>query len=42
MLHNEHDYPEPFTFRPERYLKEGKIDPSVKNPMEIAFGFGRR
>jgi cytochrome P450 len=42
MLHNEETYPDPFNFVPERYLKNGKIDKSVKNPMDMAFGFGRR
>jgi cytochrome P450 len=31
-------YPDPFSFRPERFIKDGKIDPDVIP----AFGFGRR
>ena len=42
MLNDERDYPEPREFRPERYLRNGKPDHSVRNPMDIAFGFGRR
>ena len=42
MLNNEQDYPEPHEFRPERYLKNGKLDSSVRDPMDIVFGFGRR
>ena len=42
MLNNEQDYPEPREFKPERFLKNGKLDSSVRDPMEIAFGFGRR
>ena len=42
MLNNEQDYPEPHEFKPERYLKDGKLDSSVKDPLDIAFGFGRR
>jgi Cytochrome P450 len=42
MLNDEQDYPEPREFRPERFLKNGKLDSSVRNPMDIAFGFGRR
>ncbi|KAH8105243.1 cytochrome P450 [Cristinia sonorae] len=43
MLHNPEDYPGPETFKPERFInKEGKIDPSVRDPTTIAFGFGRR
>ena len=39
MLNDERDYPEPHEFKPERFLKN---DSSVRDPMEIAFGFGRR
>ena len=42
MLNNEQDYPEPREFKPERFLKNGILDRSVRDPMEIAFGFGRR
>ena len=42
MLNNEQDYPEPHEFKPEHFLKNGKLDGSVRDPMEIAFGFGRR
>ncbi|KAH8103582.1 cytochrome P450 [Cristinia sonorae] len=43
MLQNEDDYPKPDLFRPERYLdKNGNIDPTVRDPGTIAFGFGRR
>ena len=42
MLNDERDYPEPNIFKPERFLKDGKLDSSVRDPMDIAFGFGRR
>jgi cytochrome P450 len=42
MLNDERDYSEPREFRPERFLKNGKLDSSVRDPMDIAFGFGRR
>jgi len=42
MLRDERDYPEPHEFRPERFLRNGKLDDSVRDPMDIAFGFGRR
>ncbi len=42
MLHDEDDYPDPMAFRPERFLKEGKLDTSVRDPSQMAFGFGRR
>jgi cytochrome P450 len=43
ILHNPEDYPEPETFKPERYLTpEGKLDPNVRDPRVACFGFGRR
>ena len=42
MLSDERDYPEPHKFKPGRFLKNGKLDRSVIDPMDIAFGFGRR
>ena len=38
MLNDERDYPEPHIFKPERFLKDGKLDSSVRDPMDIAFG----
>jgi len=35
-------YPDPETFNPDRFLKDGKIDPSVFNPEDRVFGAGRR
>ena len=29
-------------FQPERYLKDGKLNPDVRNPDCAAFGYGRR
>jgi cytochrome P450 len=42
MLKDDQVYPEPHEFKPERFLKNGKLDSSVRDPMDIAFGFGRR
>lgn len=42
ILMDEKAYPEPSIFNPERFLKNGKVDPSVRNPTIAAFGFGRR
>ena len=42
MLNDERDYPEPREFLPERFLRNGRLDESVRDPMDIAFGFGRR
>ncbi|TFK37128.1 cytochrome P450 [Crucibulum laeve] len=41
ILHDKDDYPDPFNFRPERFLKDGKLNPEVRDP-NAAFGFGRR
>ncbi|KAJ7018180.1 cytochrome P450 [Mycena alexandri] len=41
ILHDEVMYPEPYAFKPERFLLNGQINPAVKNP-DVAFGFGRR
>ncbi|KAF8182235.1 cytochrome P450 [Mycena galopus ATCC 62051] len=42
ILHDERVYPDPHTFKPERFLLlDGKLNPAVRDP-EIAFGFGRR
>jgi len=42
MLNNDADYPDPSSFKPERYLKNGQLDPNIKDPVLMAFGFGRR
>ncbi|KAF4622580.1 hypothetical protein D9613_009398 [Agrocybe pediades] len=43
MLHDERVYPDPFSFKPERFLKaDGTLDTSVKDPSHACFGFGRR
>lgn len=42
ILNEEQMYPEPSTFKPERFLKDGKLDPLVRNPSTAIFGYGRR
>ncbi|KAF4567146.1 hypothetical protein EYR36_010763 [Pleurotus pulmonarius] len=42
MLHDETKYPEPFAFKPERWLSsDGTLNPDMKEP-SVMFGFGRR
>ncbi|KAJ6452467.1 cytochrome P450 [Mycena sanguinolenta] len=41
VLHDEVTYPDPHSFKPERFLLNGELDPSAHNP-DVAFGFGRR
>ena len=42
MARDPEQYPDPDRFLPERFLKEGKLDPDVRNPRAFCFGFGRR
>ncbi|KXN81295.1 O-methylsterigmatocystin oxidoreductase [Leucoagaricus sp. SymC.cos] len=42
MLHDPEVYKDPEVYNPERFLKDGKIDPTVRDPIVAFFGFGRR
>ncbi|KAI0741780.1 cytochrome P450 [Daedaleopsis nitida] len=35
-------FPDPERFIPERFLRDGELDPTVRDPVDFAFGFGRR
>jgi len=42
ILHDRKAFNSPQEFQPERYLKDGKLNPDVRDPDSAAFGFGRR
>ena len=42
ILHDEDEYPEPSVFMPERFLKDGFLNPKIGDPAAILFGVGRR
>ena len=42
IMHNPQTFENPLEFIPERYLKDGQIDPSVLDAETGAFGYGRR
>ncbi|KAI0643133.1 CyP450 monooxygenase [Trametes meyenii] len=41
MLHDPEAYDCPEEFRPERFIRDGKLDPTVRDPMSYAFGFAK-
>ncbi|KAI0094959.1 cytochrome P450 [Irpex rosettiformis] len=42
MLHDEAAYPDPLIFNPDRFIKDGRLNPEVRDPTVSAFGYGRR
>ncbi|EAU87714.2 cytochrome P450 [Coprinopsis cinerea okayama7 len=42
ILHDQELYEDPWSFKPERYIKDGKIDTAVLDASSATFGFGRR
>ena len=41
-MHDPEVFNDPMVFQPERYLKDGKLNPDVRDPDSAVFGFGRR
>ncbi|KAF8661208.1 hypothetical protein AX16_001488 [Volvariella volvacea WC 439] len=42
ILHEESVYPNPASFNPDRFIKNGKLNTEIRDPEDIAFGIGRR
>ena len=42
VLHDEKTYSDPLAFKPERFLRDGQLDPTVQDPDVVSFGSGRR
>ena len=42
LLHDAQLFPDPTIFKPERYLKNGQLNPDIRDSTHIIFGFGRR
>jgi len=42
ILHDPLVYDEPMKFKPERFLRDGKLECITNDPSRAAFGFGRR
>ena len=42
LMHDSNVFPDPLEYKPERYLENGRLDPTVRSPTVAAFGFGRR
>ena len=41
-MHDPKAFNNPMEYDPERYLKDGKLNPNVMDSDSVAFGFGRR
>ena len=41
-MHDPLAYQDPELFLPERFIRDGKLDPDVRDPYNFVFGFGRR
>ncbi|KAI0705410.1 CyP450 monooxygenase [Earliella scabrosa] len=41
-MHDPLEYGDPDVFRPERFIKDGQLNPNVRDPADFVFGFGQR
>ena len=42
IMHDPKSFDNPMEYQPERFLKDGKLNPDVLDPASVAFGYGRR
>ena len=42
IMHDPKHFSNPMEYQPERYLKDGRLNPDVMDPASVAFGYGRR
>ncbi|KAF9522916.1 cytochrome P450 [Crepidotus variabilis] len=42
LLHDEDEFPDPFSFKPERFMKGDEFNHGIKDPESVCWGFGRR
>ena len=40
-MHDPDTFEDPYEFQPERFIRDGKLDPTVVDPFAFIFGSGR-